>query len=84
MPYRETVAVFIFLTIIWYRGNRGILNSLNNQIKLNYINIQFVPRSKHIPSTLYKPISQCCTGKKIRRYVSHTKHTIRNASRTYL
>jgi hypothetical protein len=28
-----------------------------------YINSQSVPRSKHTPSLLYKPFSQCCIGK---------------------
>ena len=32
-------------------------NTLKNQIKGNYLETQSVPRSKHTPSRLYKPIS---------------------------
>ena len=28
-----------------------------------YIKTQSVPHSKHTPSLLYKPVSQCCIGK---------------------
>ena len=36
------------------------INPLNTKRRLLYLKTQFVPRSKHFSSRLYKPISLCC------------------------
>ena len=56
MLYREIIAVCSEFhtkhinTAVW--AERRIVN-----VKLRYIQIQSVPRSKHIPSLLQKPVS---------------------------
>jgi hypothetical protein len=39
--------------------NHGVINALKTKVNLNYVhlNIQFIPRSKHTTSQLYKPVS---------------------------
>jgi hypothetical protein len=34
-------------------------NPLKTKRKLFYLSTQFVPRSKHLPSRLHKPITSC-------------------------
>jgi len=35
----------------------------SRHFRIIYLNIQSVPRSKHTPSRLHKPVSKCCIGK---------------------
>ena len=56
MLYREIIAVYSQI-------HTKHLNTLCGQNVELYVKIQPVPRSKHTPSLLYKPVSQCCIGK---------------------
>ena len=42
------------------KKRRTSLNPLNTKGRLLYLKTQFVPRSKHFSSRLYKPISLWC------------------------
>ena len=56
MLYREIIAVCSQI-------HTKHINTLCGQNVELYIKTQSVPLSKHTPSQLYKPVSQCCIGK---------------------
>jgi hypothetical protein len=61
MLYMEIIAVCSQIHTKHINTLRGQNVELLN-VKL-ITKIQSLPRSKHTPSLLYKPVSQCCIGK---------------------
>ena len=56
MLYREIIAVCSQI----HTKHKNTLCGQNVEL---HIKTQSVPRSKHTPSLLQKPVSQCCIGK---------------------
>jgi hypothetical protein len=56
------------------------LNLLNTKHNLLYMSNQSVPRCKHFPPQLYKPISQCCTNQNPLSVLRSTQNTQHKAS----